>query len=179
MAGEGDRNRTGGAGLPLGLAALLLMVVVVAIGILAWKASRGDRVTAHLEVRESPSISGQVTTRRPAQQRPQDSATQIALLKSPLIISAALQAPGIAALPSVQKQSDPETWLLNRLDARFASDSPVFEMRLESRPPNGEDDAKILSAIIAAQQAEVAKATAAGAVDWTLRVIQQPMVTSN
>ena len=74
--------------------------------------------------------------------------TQIALLKSRLVILSALQKPGIAKLPSIRKQHDPASWLKDHLNASFLPDSEMLEISMA--PGTGmsrQEQATLLGAI--------------------------------
>lgn len=73
--------------------------------------------------------------------------TQIQLLKSPVVLNAALRRPGIAALRTITDEDDPLRWLETHLEAATQSDSEILQLKL--RAPVAEEAAKILNAVTA------------------------------
>lgn len=71
--------------------------------------------------------------------------TQIQLLKSPVVLNAALRRPGIASLRTISDEDDPLRWLSDTLEADSQSESEVLQLKL--RAPVAEEAAKILNAV--------------------------------
>lgn len=71
--------------------------------------------------------------------------TQLQLLRSPVVLNAALRKPGISSLRMITEQDDPQTWLARTIEPVVQGDSEV--MQLKFRGPVAEETAKILNAI--------------------------------
>jgi hypothetical protein len=72
--------------------------------------------------------------------------TQADLIRSHLVLGAALRDEKLAKLPTVAEQADPIGWLEERLNVEFARDSEVFKVSLEGDRP---DDLKaIVDAVV-------------------------------
>jgi Tfp pilus assembly protein PilN len=129
VADAGERGK--GWGLTVFLLCIVAMLAVGGVAIIAWSYSRQSRVIALLDVKSN-----------------QPAALSITLLQSPLVIDAALQAPGIQQLASVQRQSDPINWLARRLRVATPGNSRIIELRFDSTPQDMTDDVLLLNAII-------------------------------
>ena len=71
--------------------------------------------------------------------------TQLQLLRSPVVLNAALRKPGISSLKTITEQDDPQNWLAQTIEPVLQGDSEV--MQLKFRGAVAEDTAKILNAI--------------------------------
>ncbi|RLS83228.1 MAG: hypothetical protein DWI05_01765 [Planctomycetota bacterium] len=71
--------------------------------------------------------------------------TQLQLLRSPVVLNAALRKPGISSLRMITEQDDPQTWLAQTIEPVLQGDSEV--MQLKFRGAVAEETAKILNAI--------------------------------
>lgn len=71
--------------------------------------------------------------------------TQLQLLRSPVVLNAALRKPGISSLRMITEQDDPQTWLSQTIEPVVQGDSEV--MQLKFRGAVAEETAKILNAI--------------------------------
>jgi capsular exopolysaccharide synthesis family protein len=60
--------------------------------------------------------------------------TQTSLIRSPLVIQAALRDPGVAASPSLAKEIDPVQWLQKAINVRF--DGEIMEISISTADPN-------------------------------------------
>ncbi len=67
--------------------------------------------------------------------------TQLALLKSRLVLNAALRQPGVAGLGMVEQQADPIQWLEKEIKADFTSGAEILRV---SMPTDRPDEAKVL-----------------------------------
>jgi capsular exopolysaccharide synthesis family protein len=79
--------------------------------------------------------------------------TQIALLKSRLVLLSALQKPEISRLRLTHKLNDPVQWLKENLDVSFPSESEILHIALKGDYP--EDLAALVNAITDAYMEEV------------------------
>lgn len=71
--------------------------------------------------------------------------TQLQLLRSPVVLNAALRRPGISSLRTITEEDDPVTWLGTALTPVVNQQSEVLQLKL--RAPVAEDAAKILNAV--------------------------------
>jgi len=71
--------------------------------------------------------------------------TQLQLLRSPVVLNAALRKPGISSLRMITEQDDPQAWLSRTIEPVVQGDSEV--MQLKFRGAVAEETAKILNAI--------------------------------
>ena len=71
--------------------------------------------------------------------------TQLQLLRSPVVLNAALRKPGISSLRMITEQDDPQTWLSRTIEPVLQGDSEV--MQLKFRGAVADETAKILNAI--------------------------------
>lgn len=67
------------------------------------------------------------------------------LLRSPVVLDAALRRPGIADLETVREQKNPSEWLIETIDAASVDDPTIFVIRLRGKRP--EDLRRILLAV--------------------------------
>lgn len=73
--------------------------------------------------------------------------TQIQLLRSPVVLNAALRRPGISSLRTITEEEDPVKWLADSLQTMVQQESEVLQLTL--RAPVAEDASKILNAVTA------------------------------
>jgi hypothetical protein len=71
--------------------------------------------------------------------------TQLQLLRSPVVLNAALRKPGISSLRMITEQDDPQTWLARTIEPVLQGDAEV--MQLKFRGSVADETAKILNAI--------------------------------
>ena len=71
--------------------------------------------------------------------------TQLQLLRSPVVLNAALRRPGISSLRTITEEEDPVLWLGTALQPVVNQQSEVLQLKL--RAPVAEDAAKILNAV--------------------------------
>ena len=82
--------------------------------------------------------------------------TQLAQIKSRLVINAALSQPTISQLAAIRRQADPVAWLQQNLEAINVNSSELVQVSLSSRSGgNGKDQAAIINAIVSAYVQEV------------------------
>ncbi len=81
--------------------------------------------------------------------------TQVGLLKSPIVLMAALRRPGIADLKTVRKQENSMEWLSGALDVVTPENSEVIQVRLRGDDPG--EIAKILNAVTTAYLDDVVR----------------------
>jgi hypothetical protein len=139
-----------------------LILAIVASGTLLWLFPESHSVVAYLQVKSTPSALESLDQ----QQRltPKDyeifQQTQLALLKSQLVLHSALSQPEISQLDTVIKKGpDPVAWLQKELRACFPGEGEILEIRYEGKE-NPEDTKKVLDSVIAAYESEVLHAKA-------------------
>jgi len=82
--------------------------------------------------------------------------TQMTLLRSPLVLAAALRDEAINQLPVVRQQSDPVSWLEDELLLDYPGDSEVLRVRMKGTQPD--QLAKIVNSVVAAYLEEIVQA---------------------
>lgn len=120
-------------------------------GLLLWLFPETSRVTALLEVKPQAANPMTEDKQRPMQaaEIEREANSQLALIKSPMVLAAALQKQDVSQLDAVQAHlSDPPVnWMLNELKVSFPGESQILEVRYE-----GEEDpeqmVKVIQAIV-------------------------------
>ncbi len=83
--------------------------------------------------------------------------TQVALIKSRLVLNAALQDRGVSQLTSIKNQADPVAWLRENLVVINIRDTEILQVSLAPGSiASGSDQARILNAVVRAYINEVA-----------------------
>ena len=80
-------------------------------------------------------------------------ATQLALIKSRLVLNAAIRRPGVADLPSLRKQGDPADWLEGQVKAELPSNSELLQLSITGEAPD--DLAALVNAVAEAYMDEI------------------------
>lgn len=80
--------------------------------------------------------------------------TQFQLLKSPVVLNAALRRPGVAELETIREQEDPFIWLSKTLEIVTNDQSEVFKLRMHGK--RGDDLRVILNAVTAVYLEDIA-----------------------
>jgi len=120
---------------------LLLVLIVTAGGYVAWKlypAKFRTRVRAQARLQVASQLpkvlfSTVETEVNDDYRRYQN--TQQALVMSQLVLNAALQDPNVSAYRMVREQTDPITWLKDKLKVEFVAGSEVMEISLSGTDP--------------------------------------------
>jgi len=82
--------------------------------------------------------------------------TQRVLIRSQLVLNAALRQRGVPELPSIKHRTDPIAWLQQNLEAIGLKDSEVLQISLAaSTGASAEDQAAIINAVVRAYMDEV------------------------
>jgi capsular exopolysaccharide synthesis family protein len=79
--------------------------------------------------------------------------TQLALIKSRLVLNAALRQPKVADLAIVRKQDDPISWLEKELRVAYSSSPEILSVSFSGDPP--EEVKTIVDAVVAAYLTEI------------------------
>ncbi|MBM4022516.1 MAG: hypothetical protein FJ284_09825, partial [Planctomycetes bacterium] len=79
--------------------------------------------------------------------------TQVLLIKSPLVLMAALRRPGINALPLLRGEDDKVGWLMRNVQVSAPMESEVLQVRLRGEDP--EEITKIVNAVTNAYLSDV------------------------
>ena len=80
---------------------------------------------------------------------PLDCATHLELVRSPLVITAAINDGGLQQLPILEQQEDAQIWLQQNVKVRYPSDNDVMEISVSGKPPEHAQLAQIVDAIVA------------------------------
>lgn len=102
----------------------------------AWRVVPKPKYTASalIEVKtQKPTLLGDPTQDTTDYKRFQ--ATQLALLKSRLVLAAALAQPGVEDLPSVSAQDEPVEWLEEQIVAEFQAGSELMRLTMSGNRP--------------------------------------------
>jgi polysaccharide biosynthesis transport protein len=81
--------------------------------------------------------------------------TQLALLRSDFVLTAALRDPDIGSLPAIQRHSEPVEWLQNNLVVEYPENGRLLAIRLKGPESEREDLVRIVDAIAKAYRNEV------------------------
>jgi succinoglycan biosynthesis transport protein ExoP len=136
------------------LALTLGVLAAVVAGAAAWRIipRPGYTASAVIEVKaEKPNLLPGMGQNRPDLKSFQS--TQLRLVKSRLVIHAALARPGVAALPTVCAQSDPVDWLADELLVEFPATAELLTISLTGDRPS--DIATLVNAVAEAYLEEV------------------------
>ena len=127
--------------------ALMLGTLCASIsGVIAWKIVPRPKYTALalLEVKSQKPILLLETVQERTDFKIFQ-ATQLAMVKSRLVLTSALSRPGVAVLATIKAQADPREWLEELLDAEFPSGSELMQLSLSGERPD--DLAMIVNAV--------------------------------
>ena len=125
------------------LPALVLgLLTAVAVAVPVWLfLPRGYEAVVWLRIRASGTLLNEGRSAEYDAYRK----TQLQLLRSPVVINAALRKPGISSLRMITEQDDPQSWLAKTIEPVVQGDSEV--MQLKFRGAIADETAKILNAI--------------------------------
>jgi polysaccharide biosynthesis transport protein len=120
------------------------------------KATSSVAVTALFQVE---STQPSVLEDRPVQPRENDFAiftkTQVALLKSKLVLDSALRNPSVRGLSVFASSTDPVEWLQDNLEVGFAGNSEILSITLRGPKAQAQELTQIVDAVAAAYKKEV------------------------
>lgn len=127
-----------------------LLIGGAVAGFLMWLFPVSSRITSYLEVKSQDDSQGYGNNQRAVNTLmiEREAARHPALLKSPLVLEAALFSKGIAELDAVQYHKGQEVeWLSDELKVTFSEKSPILELSYvgEESP---EDMRKIVDAVV-------------------------------
>lgn len=105
---------------------------------------RGYEAVVWLRIRSGGGLLGNATDMREYEAYRK---TQIQLLRSPVVLNAALRRPGVSSLRTITEEDDPVKWLADSLQTMVQQESEVLQLTL--RAPVAEDASKILNAVTA------------------------------
>ena len=127
-------------------AAVLGSVLAAAIAIPTWYfLPKGFEAVVWLRIRDKGgmlSSGGRDTSEYESYRK-----TQLQLLRSPVVLNAALRRPGVSSLKTVVEQDDPVRWLAETIEVAVPPGSEVMQLKL--RAPLAEDASKVLNAVTA------------------------------
>ncbi len=129
-------------------------VIGALAGIALWFTfPESSSATALFEVRQEEDSIVHDTTRRSTQDFEILKKTQLALLKSKFLLTAAIRNPGIASLSILAGERDKEEWLQDHLDVGFPQNGEILAISLTGTPP--EDLVTLVNAVAEAYKKEV------------------------
>jgi succinoglycan biosynthesis transport protein ExoP len=131
-------------------AALGLLIGGSVAGFLTWLFPVSSRITSYLEVKSQDDSATNSGNQRAVNTLmiEREAARHPALLKSPLVLEAALFSKGIAELDAVQYHKGEEVeWLRNDLKVNFSEKSPILELSYVGEE-SSEDMKKIVDAVV-------------------------------
>jgi uncharacterized protein involved in exopolysaccharide biosynthesis len=143
------------------LISLLLALIVTGVGFLIWDLARA-RYTARARLLVAAAVPKVLFQTVETEGRNDDyrryQLTQVALVKSQMVLNAALQDSNgkVNAYRMIREQADPITWLQNSLNVEFVAGSEVMEIGLSGDRPD--EIAGIVNAVKTAYIEEVANA---------------------
>jgi hypothetical protein len=157
MSTDNDQSAAPGTravGLRFSLLSLLVFVTIVCL-ILAWVMQPRKYVLTCLFQIDAvrPSIFGNTEFNEREFDRLRR--TQLELLKSEFVLQSALRNPKIAALPLIQSEKEPISWLRNHLEVDFPAGSEVLAMRMHCREDAINDYRAILDSVASAYLNEI------------------------
>ena len=159
MSTDNDQSPISGARaikLRFSLLALLVFVTIVCL-FLAWVVQPRKYVLTSLfqisAVR--PSIFGNTESSFNEREFDLLRRTQVELIKSHFVLQAALRDPKVAALPIIQSQSEPISWLRDHLEVDFSGGSEVLSIRMHCPEEAVDDYRAILDSVASAYLNEV------------------------
>jgi uncharacterized protein involved in exopolysaccharide biosynthesis len=159
MSIDNDQSLLSGARaikLRFSLLALLVFVTIVCL-FLAWEVQpRKYVLTSLFQVSAvRPSIFGNAESAFNEREFDLLRRTQLELIKSDFVLQAALRDPKVAALPIIQSQIDPISWLRNHLEIDSPGGSEVLAIRMHCPKEAVDDYRAILDSVASAYQKEV------------------------
>ena len=126
-------------------------------GVLLWAFPEKSRITSYLKVKSKSGseVFDTQSDRLSPQEIERQAMNHLALLKSPLVLDAAIQQQDIANLDAVRAHKGEEMlWLLDELRVSFPGDGEVLEVRYEGEE-NADEMVKIVDAVVKAYQDKV------------------------
>jgi hypothetical protein len=143
--------------LRFSLLALLIFVTLVCLG-LAWlvQPTTVEAIALFQVSRDIPTILGDET-----KQSGQDGnyeivkKSQLALLKSHYVLTAALRNPAVAALPILHGQTDSIAWLQERLEVEYPQNAEILTISLRGPEDGAQDLVRVVDAVAKAYRDEV------------------------
>jgi capsular exopolysaccharide synthesis family protein len=146
LAGGVDYRRVWHAFRRRWLPAVALGILLATVAAIAtwWFLPRGYEAVAWLRIRDKGGMlggGGRDNSEYEAYRK-----TQVALIKSPFVMTSALRRPGIADLALIREQDeDPVGWLTRSIQVTAPMESEVVQVRLRGK--NAADVAKIVNAV--------------------------------
>jgi hypothetical protein len=143
--------------LQFSLLALLIFTTLVAV-LLAWWV-QPERVVAtalfHIDSSPSKPIAGPPSPIASDQEFEILKKTQLALLRSNFVLTAALRNPKVGALPILQGREDPVEWLQSNLEVDFPENAEILSIRLHGVKKHEVDLVEVVNAVAKAYKDEV------------------------
>jgi hypothetical protein len=103
-----------------------------------------------------PSIFGDDAAKRPGDQDFEIAKkTQLALLKSNFVLTAAIRNPKVASLTILEGEDDPVSWLQENLEVEFPQNAEILSIRLRGTEGQANDLVQLVDAVADAYKKEV------------------------
>jgi hypothetical protein len=138
---------------------LALLVFTTLVAVLLASFLQPERIVAtalfHIDSSPSKTISGQSGPVASDQEFEILKKTQLALLKSNFVLTAAVRNPKVAALPFLQGHEDPVEWLQDRLEVDFPENAEILSIRLHGVKKHEGDLIEVVNAVANAYKDEV------------------------
>ena len=116
----------------------------------------GPTASAFIRVAMSPESIVYETDRAPIQDYEVFKNTQLALIKSPYVLMAALRKQNIADLEIVKQENNPLAWLADKLRASYVNNSEIMRVSITSKKVKEAEEAKeLVNAVVSAYIDEV------------------------
>jgi vacuolar-type H+-ATPase subunit I/STV1 len=167
---DDHQDREGGSTMrirkSIGLVTFFVVVTAAALGFFGGNL---PKLRAAQESGKSPRASLHVAERPPrillstVEERvdyPRYMKTQEALIRSRLVLSAALRDPKVAQSPSIKDRPDPIAWLEQDLVVTNPENSEILQVSLAAGSASGVDQAAIINAVVRAYMDQVVNADA-------------------
>jgi hypothetical protein len=139
------------------LLALLIFITLACLLLAYFAQPRRVVVTTLFQVSSSAPLSIDANQPRTLGEREYDilKKTQLALLKSNFVLTAAIRNPAIASLPFFQGNQDPVEWLQKNLVVEFPDNAEILSITLPGTKSQQQDLVQIVNAVAKAYQEAV------------------------
>jgi hypothetical protein len=153
-APESDPSRPANR-LRFSLFALFLLMTTVCLLLAWWAQPRQCTVVSLFKVDATPVALIGGSAEIDAEEYRVFQQNQLEILKSPLVIQAAIRDPAIAALPAIATRDDPVQWIIQNLEAEILPNSEILSLRMHGPEAMSDDLRRIVDAVSRAYLNEV------------------------
>lgn len=141
--------------LRFSLLALFLLMTAVCVLLAWWARPRQCRVEAQFLVASRPVVLLGEEKPLDAEEIETLRQNQLAYLKSPYVIMAAIRDPAVARLTVLASKDDPVQWIVDNLEAEFPGNTELLTIRMRGPAVTSDDLRKIVDAVSRAYLNEV------------------------